>query len=156
MRCFMFIKQFIVILILVSFTCAGCTNYSGNAYSGNEARSAQTVRYGTVVSVKNVAIEDSSGGALGAAGGGVVGGILGNMIGHGRGRTLATLAGALGGVGLGYAAGKAATNQNGLEITVRLDNGQEVSVVQGTDQMFAPGDKVRVLYGSNGSARVTR
>ncbi len=152
----MAIKQCVIFLIIMAVACSGCANYSGNTYSGNEARSAQVVKHGTVVSVKEVNIEESSGGILGAAGGGVVGGILGNMIGHGRGRTLATLAGALGGVGLGYAAGKAATNKNGLEITVRLDNGQEISVVQGADQTFAPGEAVRILYGANGAARVTR
>lgn len=34
---------------------------------------------------------------VGAIGGAVVGGLLGNQVGHGRGRTLATVAGALGG-----------------------------------------------------------
>ncbi len=140
-------------LLIALMLLSGCTNYSGKAYSGNEARKAQTVEYGTVVSVQEVIIEgDNETGALGAAGGGVVGGVLGSMVGGGRGRTLATLGGAVLGAGLGYAGTKGATTQTALEIMVRLENGQEISVVQGKDVLFAPGDQVRVLR----SGRTTR
>ena len=86
----------------------------------------------------------------------MVGGILGNMVGGGRGRTLATIAGAALGAAGGYAGEKALTKQNGLEITVELENGQQLSIVQAADQQFSPGERVRVLRGSDGSARVAR
>ena len=93
---------------------------------------------------------------VGTVGGGVVGGVLGNMVGGGRGKTLATIAGAALGAAGGYAGEKALTKQNGLEITVELENGQQLSIVQAADQQFSPGERVRVLRGSDGSARVTR
>ena len=127
-----------------------------NTYSGSQVRSAQTVQYGTVVSVQPVTLEEDRPAVLGTVGGGVVGGVLGNMVGGGRGKTLATIAGAALGAAGGYAGEKALTKQNGLEITVELENGQQLSIVQAADQQFSPGERVRVLRGSDGSARVTR
>ena len=116
----------------------------------------QLQQYGTVVSVQPVTLEEDRPAVLGTVGGGVVGGVLGNMVGGGRGKTLATIAGAALGAAGGYAGEKALTKQNGLEITVELENGQQLSIVQAADQQFSPGERVRVLRGSDGSARVTR
>ena len=146
------IKHVAVCMLALAMLSAGCTNYSGNTYSGSQVRSAQTVQYGTVVSVQSVTLEEDRPAVLGTVGGGVVGGVLGNMVGGGRGKTLATIAGAA----LGAAGEKALTKQNGLEITVELENGQQLSIVQAADQQFSPGERVRVLRGSDGSARVTR
>ena len=146
------IKHVAVCMLALAMLSAGCTNYSGNTYSGSQVRSAQTVQYGTVVSVQPVTLEEDRPAVLGTVGGGVVGGVLGNMVGGGRGKTLATIAGAA----LGAAGEKALTKQNGLEITVELENGQQLSIVQAADQQFSPGERVRVLRGSDGSARVTR
>ena len=142
------IKHVAVCMLALAMLSAGCTNYSGNTYSGSQVRSAQTVQYGTVVSVQPVTLEEDRPA--------VVGGVLGNMVGGGRGKTLATIAGAALGAAGGYAGEKALTKQNGLEITVELENGQQLSIVQAADQQFSPGERVRVLRGSDGSARVTR
>ncbi len=145
----------VCLLSIALLAVTGCTNISGNAYSSGQTRSAQTVQYGTVKSVHEVEVEGGSNGALGAVGGGVAGGVLGNLLGGGSGHTVGAVLGALGGAGLGYAGEKAVTRQTGLEIEVALDNGQIISVVQGNDQPFATGDRVRVLRGSDGSSRVT-
>ena len=150
------IKHVAVCMLALAMLSAGCTHYSGNTYSGSQVRSAQTVQYGTVVSVQPVTLEEDRPAVLGTVGGGVVGGVLGNMVGGGRGKTLATIAGAALGAAGGYAGEKALTKQNGLEITVELENGQQLSIVQAADQQFSPGERVRVLRGSDGSARVTR
>ena len=150
------IKHVAVCMLALAMLSAGCTKYSGNTYSGSQVRSAQTVQYGTVVSVQPVTLEEDRPAVLGTVGGGVVGGVLGNMVGGGRGKTLATIAGAALGAAGGYAGEKALTKQNGLEITVELENGQQLSIVQAADQQFSPGERVRVLRGSDGSARVTR
>ena len=150
------IKHVAVCMLALAMLSAGCTNYSGNTYSDSQVRSAQTVQYGTVVSVQPVTLEEDRPAVLGTVGGGVVGGVLGNMVGGGRGKTLATIAGAALGAAGGYAGEKALTKQNGLEITVELENGQQLSIVQAADQQFSPGERVRVLRGSDGSARVTR
>jgi len=144
----------IAILVLLLFTTA-CSNYGGNTYSGEEARSVQTVQHGTLISVRPVTIQEKNAGAVGTVGGGVIGGIVGNMFGRGDGNTLATVAGVLVGAGVGNVAGKAVGSQQGLELTVRLDNGREISVVQGDDQAFSVGARVRVLTGRNGTTRIS-
>ena len=73
-----------------------------------------------------------------------------------QGALSGTAGGALLGAAGGYAGQKALTKQNGLEITVELENGQQLSIVQAADQQFSPGERVRVLRGSDGSARVAR
>lgn len=144
----------IAMLALLVFS-AGCSNYGGNTYYGDETRTAQTVQRGTLVSVRPVAIQEKHAGTVGTVAGGAVGGIAGNMVGGGDGRTLATIAGVLVGAGVGNLAGKAVGSQQGLELTVRLDNGQEISVVQGDDQAFSVGDRVRILTGKNGTVRIS-
>ena len=78
------IKHVAVCMLALAMLSAGCTNYSGNTYSGSQVRSAQTVQYGTVVSVQPVTLEEDRPAVLGTVGGGVVGGVLGNMVGGGR------------------------------------------------------------------------
>ena len=50
---------------------------------------------------------------------------------------------------------QAVTKQKGLELTVRLDNGQYIAVTQAADETFVVGDAVKIL-GSGGTSRVTR
>lgn len=147
----------LAVLVCAALVLAGgCTNYSADVYSGSQVRSAQTVEYGTVESVRPVTLEEDRAPVIGTAAGGVIGGIVGNMFGGGHGRTLATIAGAALGAGAGYAGEKAVTKQNGLEIEVRLENGQVLSIVQGADEPFSPGERVRVLRGMDGTSRVSR
>ena len=54
---------------------------------------------------------------------------------------------------VGQAIEKSLTSETGLQITVKLDNGEVLAIVQGSDESFAPGERVRVLRG-HGSARV--
>lgn len=146
----------LLIVSIVPFLFASCAQDSltGDTYSRNEAGRAQTVRTGTITSIRYVKIEgDSTAGTLiGAA----AGGLIGNQIGSGSGRTAATVGGALaGGVGGSYA-GKEITSRQGIEIQVRLDGGGSVSVVQQVNprEAFSEGDRVRVLSGG-GRDRVT-
>jgi outer membrane lipoprotein SlyB len=70
------------------------------------------------------------------------------------------VAGAIGGAVVGGLVGSAieenATRQPGLEITVRLDSGRMIAVTQAADEPFYPGDRVRLLTGYDGTARVAR
>ena len=52
------IKHVAVCMLALAMLSAGCTNYSGNTYSGSQVRSAQPVQYGTVVSVQPVTLEE--------------------------------------------------------------------------------------------------
>lgn len=150
------LKKMTVCLCAVALLGAGCTNYSGNTYSGGQVRSAQTVQFGKVVSTNPVTLEEGHPALVGTLGGGVVGGVLGSLVGGGRGSTLAAVGGAVLGAAGGYAGEKALTKQKGLEIMVELDDGQTLSIVQAADQSFADGERVRVLRGNDGSARVSR
>jgi outer membrane lipoprotein SlyB len=47
------------------------------------------------------------------------------------------------------------TRQEGVEITVRLDNGELRAIVQTADEPFKPGDRVRLLS-VNGQTRVSK
>ena len=54
----------------------------------------------------------------------------------------------------GAAVEEGVTKKNAQEITVRLDNGQLIAVVQEAGELFTPGDPVRVLS-DGGTTRVT-
>jgi outer membrane lipoprotein SlyB len=143
-------------LMALATVLSGCaSSRSGEVYSRDQARRAQTVQLGTVESVKPVRIEGTKSG-LGTVGGGVVGGVAGSTIGSGAGSTLAALGGAIVGAVAGTAGEEAVTRKNGLEITVKLDTGTMLVVVQEADVAYAPGDRVRVLTGPDGVTRVTR
>jgi len=149
-------RLFVAVLALSGMVfLSGCaSSLSSGAYSRDSARQMQTVYYGTVDSVRTVQIEGTKT-PVGTGAGAVAGGILGNQVGGGSGRALATLGGALIGGVAGSAAEEGITRQPGYEITVRLDNGRVISVVQAADIAFAPGERVRVIEARDGTTRVT-
>ena len=134
----------------------GCAapGLGGGSYSREQARREQTVRMGYVESVREVNLEGTRTG-LGAGAGAVAGGIAGSGIGHGRGAALAGVAGAVVGGIAGQAAEQGLTGKRGVEVTVKLDNGQMVAIMQEADETFRPGDRVRILS-DGATSRVTR
>jgi len=126
---------------------------SGSAYSRDQARQVQTVREGTVVSVRPVQIEGTKSG-LGTIAGGVLGGALGSAIGDGSGQIIGIAAGGVGGALAGSAVEEGVTRQNGLEITIDMDSGETLAIVQAADETFVSGERVKVIHGPDG-ARVT-
>ena len=135
---------------------SGCaSSLSSGAYARDSARQMQTVYYGTVQSIRTVQIEGTKT-PVGTGAGAIAGGILGNQVGGGSGRALATVGGALLGGVAGSAAEEGITRQTGYEITVRLDNGRTVGIVQAADVSFQPGERVRVIEARDGTSRVTR
>jgi outer membrane lipoprotein SlyB len=132
----------------------GCApSLSGSAYTRDQAQREQSVRLGVVESVREVQIEGTRSG-VGPAAGAAVGGIAGSGVGQGRGAAVGAVVGAVVGGVAGQAAEQAATRQNGLEITVRLDNGRMIAVTQAADEAFKPGERVRVLSDGR-TSRVT-
>lgn len=133
---------------------AGCASpRSGQVYTRDDALREQTVRYGVVDTVREVTIEGTRSG-VGAAAGAVAGGIGGSSVGHGTGSAVAAVVGALVGGLAGQAIEEGTTKKQALEITVRLQSGQVIAVVQETDEKFTPGDPVRVISGG-GQSRVS-
>lgn len=141
----------IVFAVLIIVGCA--SSMSGSTYSRDQAQKVQTVHKGEVIMVREVLIEGTKSGFGGLAGG-IMGFALGSTIGGGSGRRVAMAAGTIAGAASGAAIEEGATRQKGLEITVQLDNGETVSIVQGADEKFDEGDLVRVLRRPDGSARV--
>jgi len=138
-------------LMLSVIACA--SSMSGNAYSRDQAQKAHTVDNGTVIYVREVQIEGTKSG-LGTIAGGVLGAAVGSTIGGGSGRIVSVAGGGVVGAVAGSAAEEGITRQKGLEITVELDYGEVIAVVQAADQLFVVGDRVRVLRRPDGSARV--
>lgn len=142
-----------VAALLLVEGCAAPGMGSGS-YSRTEARREHSVRMGVVESVREVQLEGTRSG-IGPAAGAIVGGIAGSGVGQGRGAAVGTVLGGVAGGIAGQAAEQVATKRAGIEITVKLDNGQYVAITQEPDQTFRPGDRVRIL--SDGStSRVTR
>ena len=114
--------------------CAMGTN-SNSAYTSGQAQREQT--------------------GVGTIAGGAIGGIgSAAAIGRGNGSVAAGVLGAI----LGGVAGSAIEGQMnkrpGLEITVKLDNGEYRAITQDADEAFRPGERVRLLS-SGGVTRVT-
>lgn len=138
-----------------SLALTGCaSSKAGNVYSRNEARQAQVVKFATVEAIQPVRIEGTRS-YIGAATGAVLGGLVGSTVGGGTGQKAAVVAGAVGGGLAGNAAEQALTRTDGLEITVRLENGNVMAIVQEqSEQQFQVGQRVRVIQ-HNGTYRVS-
>jgi outer membrane lipoprotein SlyB len=122
-------------------------------YRSYEARGEQSVRFGVVESVRDVRIDAYDTG-VGTATGAVLGGIAGSNVGGGNGQVAGAVAGAILGGVIGQSVEKSANDRPGVEITVLLDSGRYIAVVQQADEAFRAGDRVRVLSGRR-TTRVT-
>ena len=134
----------------------GCAQgLGGGTYSRTEARRAMTVQFGPTESVRGVQPEGTKT-PIGSVAGAAVGGTAGSTIGGGRGQAVATVIGAVAGGLAGSAVEEGATRTPGVEVTVRLDNGQYLAVVQADGgESFRAGERVRVLR-DGGTTRVSR
>lgn len=132
----------------------GCAyHYGSGDYRGYQVRGEQSVRFGVVDSVRPVRINPRDTG-VGAATGAIAGGIAGSNVGGGSGQIVGALGGAILGGVIGQNVEQSANERRGEEITVLLDSGKYLAVVQEADESFRPGDRVRVLSG-RGNTRVT-
>ena len=134
---------------------AGCA-YPGmgsSDYRRYDARGEQSVRFGIVESIREVNIDPYDSG-VGTAAGAVLGGLAGSHAGRGNGEVAGAVAGAILGGIIGQNVEKSANERRGLEITVQLDSGKYIAVVQEADEAFRTGDRVRVLSGRR-TTRVT-
>lgn len=127
---------------------------SGSSYPRYETRTAYDVEYGEVVATRLVEIEGDAS-YIGVWGGAAVGRAAGRSVADGNTGRVAGAVGGVAGAVAGEAIEKKITAEDGLEITVRLDNSDTIAVVQEQDVLFVPGDRVRVLFGPRGSTRIT-
>jgi outer membrane lipoprotein SlyB len=147
-------KSAVIILLCVAVAgCSSSSSHSSGSISRSQAGRVQTVQDGEVIYVRPVMIEGSKS-PVGAIAGGVLGYTVGNSVGGGRGRKMARAAGTVGGAAAGSAVQQNVTQEQGLEITVQLDSGQIISIVQSADEPINDSDRVRVLQRPDGTARV--
>jgi len=146
-------KYVIAIAVVCSLAACATPTESGSVYNSYQTMNEQTVRMGTVESVRNVTIANPDTGT-GTVAGAALGGLGGSQIGHGGGSAAVGILGAVAGGIIGNRIENQANNRPGFEITVRLDNGELRSITQLADEAFRPGERVRLL--SNGyTTRVT-
>ena len=132
---------------------AACASHTGPVYKESEAGTAWRAEEGVVASVREVTIEGEAT-SLGTVGGAAIGYALGRAVGDGSGSRIAGAVGGVAGAVAGRAVESEAKTRPGLEITVDLDRGETLVVVQPADAAFSPGQRVRVLLGSRNRARV--
>lgn len=135
---------------------AACTPQpSPSTFSRGEVGTVMPVQMGRLVAIRAVNIRPGQT-RLGAVTGAALGGVGGSLIGR---STAANVAGAIGGAVTGGAIGSAiqgSSNTRGVELTIELESGETVAVVQpGDPRDFRVGDAVR-LTGTGDNARVTR
>ena len=105
--------------------------------------------------LKSIENNDGHPAPFGAIGGGLLGAVAGSAVGEGHGSLLAGVIGGIAGAVAGDQIQDHLERQKGLEITVRLDNGDLRAITQAADgQMFYAGQRVRLLS-SGGITRVT-
>jgi outer membrane lipoprotein SlyB len=144
-----------ILMIFAAMAMVGCASrQSADYYQRGQAQQVQTVMLGEIVAIRDVQIEGTKT-PTGTIVGAIMGGVLGSMIGGGKGKTLATVAGAAaGGLG-GSAIEEGVTKKPGYELTITLDKGDTIAIVQEVDVYFRVGDRVRVIKNPDGLARVT-
>lgn len=143
-----------ILAVVVALSACAATPTSSNVYRAHQTQNEQIVRMAVVESVREVLIEKRESG-VGTAAGAALGGIAaGSSIGQGNGALAATIVGAVVGGIIGQNIEANANQRKGLEITVRLDNGEFRAITQDADELFRPGDRVRLLSG-RGVTRVT-
>jgi outer membrane lipoprotein SlyB len=150
-------KQVVLVTVVtaLALVMGGCaSSLTGDSYSRDEARAVQTVRMGTIESLRPVKIEGTKT-PIGAGAGAVVGGVAGSGVGGGRGSAVAAVIGAVAGGLLGAATEEGFTRTQGVEITVREDDGTMRAYVQAVEenQVFRVGQRVRIMT-VNGTSRV--
>jgi len=135
-----------IAVVAAALALGGCaTPVPGGYYYRGEALRAQSVELGVVESARPIVLQGPDTG-LGAVSGATLGGIAGSAVGGGAGQAAAIVGGALLGGIIGNAVEVDANRRPGVEVTVRLDNGRMIAVVQeDAGDAFRPGDRVRVL-----------
>lgn len=153
------LTTFLALLTFCGLFLAGCaSSLSGDVYSRNEARTAQTVTQGVITNIRVITVEGTDSG-VGKIGGAIIGGVIGSRLNHGNGpwAIIGGTAGAIGGGVAGSAVEERLTRTQALEITVREDSGRVIAVVQepNSRENFNVGDRVRIITGARGAARIS-
>lgn len=148
-------NKMLILSVVAVLAGTGCTfPSSSRTVSRRTTGHLQHVEYGTVERVDGVVVSGQRT-HLGTVGGGIVGAAAASDVGHGAGRQLARAGGAVVGAVVGQATEEALTRQEGQEMIIKLDSGKSVVITQVTPPGFKMGERVAVVSGGGGPARVT-
>lgn len=129
------------------------TQHGASSFASSDTMRAQPVAFGDVVSVRQVDIRPGQT-HLGMATGAALGALAGSQLGR---NASANAAGGIGGAVVGSQAGSAIQGSQvsrGIEVSVTMDDGQTVAIIQpGDPRDFRVGDRVRIV-GTSDNARV--
>jgi outer membrane lipoprotein SlyB len=131
---------------------AGCTFPSSTSvYDRNAAGRSMSIDTGDVIAVRSVQVSGRS--TVVGTGGGALMGSAAASGGGGVGGAVVQAAGAIGGAVMGEAVEEKVTRKNAQEITIKLNNGGTIAVVQPVSQegSFAVGEHVQVMQGGAGT-----
>lgn len=144
-------------LVIVS----GCYHnraYSSHTYKERNVGQVAHTYKAVIVSSRQVVIRAEGGidnNAVGTITGAAAGAAIGSQIGRGRGRGAAIAGGAILGGLAGHEIEREAKTEYGMEYTVRiLRTGELVTVVQGNDYHFRPGERVLFIENHRGRSRI--
>lgn len=163
-----FFRAFLVpAALLPAMGLAACSSpkVSDSLYRDSEVGTSKNVVRCRVLEVREVAIRGDDapekGEAIGSIVGGLVGAILASKVGKGAGQELAIRAGATAGAVAGGGAGRQAADKMserpGLEYSVILDDGKEMTLVQDFlegDRVVQAGETCRMQIENDGKNRV--
>lgn len=142
-------------MLLLPLALGACSiTPSSSTYTTAQAGTLQEVKFGSVISLRNIMIREDNA-ETGKVAGGVIGGVAGNDLGQGKGQIVGSVAGAVIGGTVGMALDRSIQSKPGIEITVRLEDNRTVAIAQLADEPFNIGDQVKVLTGQDGKARIT-
>ena len=139
--------NWMLIGLLSTLFLGGCAQKGPHrTYPAGSIGSAMQVQRGEVLAIDTVTI-DGRHSVIGTLGGAAIGNSIGRTVVGGSGKRVAGAVGAVGGAVAGRAVEGAVTTQTAVEVTVELDNGQVIAIVQNGDETLNKGDRVRVLMG---------
>jgi outer membrane lipoprotein SlyB len=152
-------NKILILLLSTPFLLSACASEQGaEVYSRDQVQQIQHFKVGVVESVHKVRIEGTKS-PIGTTAGTIVGGIAGSGASGGKTGEVAAVLGAVVGGMVGAAAEEGYTRENGIEMAIKLDDGEYISVVQAAnnnaEDEIKAGEKVRVIE-SDGVTRVTR
>jgi len=150
-------KKGITIVLLGVMALTGCAKQgSSDVYSDVHVGEASQTYPGVIIDAREVTVSDKSMGAnsLGGHAGGAAGAIAGSSAGSGRGGLLAMVAGAVVGAVAGSQIEGSLKAREAMEYIVALENGDSMATVQEKKPLLSVGQKVWLITGQKGRARV--
>jgi outer membrane lipoprotein SlyB len=144
----------VIISSMLGLTLMVTSGCAPRGYAQSNVNQAMRVEPGVITSIKQVAINNNGvGNGLGTVLGAATGAVLGDKVGGGTGKYIATAVGAVAGGVAGGMAGDQLDSRYGVEVVVKLNNGQTVATVLPQNEslsVLGAGQAVNVLYTADG------